>query len=136
MNEINKVIKSIKDKILTKFNKKSKKDILEKSNCENAYSWMWEFSKKVVIAIFLIYIFNYFVCWIASFLSGVKGWQIPYIDIFITSTNETTQIVLGGYFIKAMAENIIKAKNNVINDNNIINEDESLTDNSDDDSSF
>ena len=26
-----------------------------------AYSWMWEFSKKVVIAIFLIYIFNYII---------------------------------------------------------------------------
>ena len=76
-----------------------------------AYSWMWEFSKKVVIAIFLIYIFNYIICWTASFLCGVNNWNIPYIDTFITSTNDTTQIVLGGYFVKAMAENVIREKN-------------------------
>lgn len=82
------------------------------------YSWIWEFSKKVVFAIFLIYILNYILCWTASFLCGVNGWQIPYIDTFVTSTNETTQIVLGGYLIKAMLENVFKEKNrqNNIND--------------------
>ena len=82
------------------------------------YSWIWEFSKKVVFAIFLIYILNYILCWTASFLCGVNGWQITYIDTFVTSTNETTQIVLGGYLIKAMLENVFKEKNrqNNIND--------------------
>ena len=82
------------------------------------YSWIWEFSKKVVFAIFLIYILNYILCWTASFLCEVNGWQIPYIDTFVTSTNETTQIVLGGYLIKAMLENVFKEKNrqNNIND--------------------
>ena len=83
------------------------KKIDDNNDSRIAYSWMWEFSKKVVIAIFLIYIFNYIICWGASFLCGVKGWNIPYIDTFITSTNNTTQIVLGGYFVKAMAENVI-----------------------------
>lgn len=82
------------------------------------YSWIWEFSKKVVFAIFLIYILNYILCWTASFLCGINGWQIPYIDTFVTSTNETTQIVLGGYLIKAMLENVFKERNrqNNIND--------------------
>ena len=82
------------------------------------YSWIWELSKKVVFAIFLIYILNYILCWTASFLCGINGWQIPYIDTFVTSTNETTQIVLGGYLIKAMLENVFKEKNrqNNIND--------------------
>ena len=82
------------------------------------YSWIWEFSKKVVFAIFLIYILNYILCWTTSFLCGINGWQIPYIDTFVTSTNETTQIVLGGYLIKAMLENVFKEKNrqNNIND--------------------
>ena len=82
------------------------------------YSWIWEFSKKVVFAIFLIYILNYILCWTASFLCGINGWEIPYIDTFVTSTNETTQIVLGGYLIKAMLENVFKEKNrqNNIND--------------------
>ena len=90
-----------------------------------AYSWMWEFSKKVVVAIFLIYILNYIICWTASFICGIKGWNIPYIDTFITSTNDTTQIVLGGYFVKAMAENVIREKK--INFNklkNVVNNDD------------
>lgn len=87
----------------------------DNNDCEIVYSWIWEFSKKVVFAIFLIYIVNYLVCWGASFLCGIKGWDIPYIDTFITSTNETTQIVLGGYFIKAMAENVFSQKNRIVN---------------------
>lgn len=87
------------------------------------YSWIWEFSKKVVFAIFLIYIINYILCWTASFLCGINGWQIPYIDTFVTSTNETTQIVLGGYLIKAMLENVFKEKNRQNNiDNGTNNE--------------
>lgn len=105
------------------------KRIDNNNNSKIAYSWMWEFSKKVVVAIFLIYIFNYIICWCASFLCGIKGWNIPYIDTFITSTNDTTQIVLGGYFVKAMAENVIREKKAKFNKlNNVTNsEDESYS---------
>lgn len=104
-------------------------EIDNNNNCDIVYSWIWEFSKKVVVAIFLIYIFNYIICWTASFLCGLKGWNIPYIDIFITSTNETTQIVLGGYFIKAMAENVIREKKIKFNKKNkVTNNDESYSD--------
>lgn len=108
------------------------------NNNNNMYSWLLEFSKKVVFVIFLIYIINYIICWVASFVCGLKGWNIPYIDTFITSTNETTQIVLGGYLFKAMAENIIKVRNsNSYNENmDNVNNDELMSDNSDDDSSF
>ena len=103
-----------------------------------------EFSKKVVFVIFVIYIINYVVCWVASFVCGIKGYNIPYIDTFITSTNETTQIVLGGYLFKAMAENIIKVRNSNSSNNNIdnidnidnINDDELMSDDSDNNSSF
>lgn len=108
------------------------------NNNNNMYSWLLEFSKKVVFVIFLIYIINYIICWIASFVCGLKGWNIPYIDTFITSTNETTQIVLGGYLFKAMAENIIKVRNSNSHNENMdnVNNDELMSDNSDDDSSF
>ena len=106
--------------------KKLKNVKIDKNNDSKiAYSWMWEFSKKVVVAIFLIYILNYIICWTASFICGIKGWNIPYIDTFITSTNDTTQIVLGGYFVKAMAENVIREKK--INFNklkNVVNNDD------------
>lgn len=103
--------------------------IANNNNSKIAYSWMWEFSKKVVVAIFLIYIFNYIICWGASFLCGINGWNIPYIDTFITSTNDTTQIVLGGYFVKAMAENVIREKKIKFNKSNNVTdgEDESYS---------
>lgn len=109
---------NIKDKFLNKINMLKQAKIDENNNNRIIYSWIWEFSKKVVFAIFLIYILNYILCWTASFLSGINGWEIPYIDTFVTSTNETTQIVLGGYLIKAMLENVFKEKNRANNVNN------------------
>lgn len=97
----------------------------ENNDSRVAYSWIWEFSKKVVVVIFLIYIFNYILCWLASFLCGIKGWNIPYIDTFIMSTNETTQIVLGGYLVKAMLENVFRSRNqqcNISSNNKDIND--------------
>ena len=126
--------------VTTKMNKLfNKKNIKRKATTlKKTYNWLIEFSKKVVVGIFVIYIANYIICWILSFLSGINGWSIQYIDTFITSTNETTQIVLGGYLFKAMAENIIKVRNSNSSNKDMdnVNNDELMSDNSDDDSSF
>ena len=121
------------NKLFNKKNIKRKATTLKKT-----YNWLIEFSKKVVVGIFIIYIVNYIICWILSFLSGLNGWSIQYIDTFITSTNETTQIVLGGYLFKAMAENIIKVRNSNSSNKDMdnVNNDELMSDNSDDDSSL
>ena len=121
------------NKLFNKKNIKRKATTLKKT-----YNWLIEFSKKVVVGIFIIYIVNYIICWALSFLSGLNGWSIQYIDTFITSTNETTQIVLGGYLFKAMAENIIKVRNSNSSNKNMdnVNNDELMSDNSDDDSSL
>ena len=121
------------NKLFNKKNIKRKATTLKKT-----YNWLIEFSKKVVVGIFIIYIVNYIICWTLSFLSGLNGWSIQYIDTFITSTNETTQIVLGGYLFKAMAENIIKVRNSNSSNKNMdnVNNDELISDNSDDDSSL
>ena len=121
------------NKLFNKKNIKRKTTTLKKT-----YNWLIEFSKKVVVGIFIIYIVNYIICWTLSFLSGLNGWSIQYIDTFITSTNETTQIVLGGYLFKAMAENIIKVRNSNSSNKDMgnVNNDELMSDNSDDDSSF
>lgn len=108
----------VKEKFRNKINMLKQAKIDENNDSRILYSWIWEFSKKVVFAIFLIYIFNYIICWTASFLCGIKGWEIPYIDTFITSTNETTQIVLGGYLIKAMLENVFREKTRQSNKEN------------------
>ena len=110
--------------MLKKLNNLVQKKITNNNDSKINYSWMWEFSKKVVVAIFLIYIFNYIICWTASFLCGVNNWNITYIDTFITSTNDTTQIVLGGYFVKAMAENVIREKKAKFNISNNVTSDE------------
>ena len=126
--------------VIRKMNKLfNKKNIKRKATTlKKTYNWLIEFSKKVVVGIFIIYIANYIICWTLSFLSGLNGWSIQHIDTFITSTNETTQIVLGGYLFKAMAENIIKVRNSNFSnkDMNNVNNDELMSDNSDDDSSF
>ena len=130
--------------MITKMNKLfnklfNKKNIKRKATTlKKTYNWLIEFSKKVVVGIFVIYIVNYIICWTLSFLSGLNGWSIQYIDTFITSTNETTQIVLGGYLFKAMAENIIKVRNSNSSNKDMdnVNNDELTPDNSDDDSSF
>ena len=121
------------NKLFNKKNIKRKATTLKKT-----YNWLIEFSKTVVVGIFIIYIVNYIICWTLSFLSGLNGWSIQYIDTFITSTNETTQIVLGGYLFKAMAENIIKVRNSNSSNKDMdnVNNDELMSDNSDDDSSF
>ena len=121
------------NKLFNKKNIKRKATTLKKT-----YNWLIEFSKKVVVGIFIIYIVNYIICWTLSFLSGLNGWSIQYIDTFITSTNETTQIVLGGYLFKAMAENIIKVRNSNSSNKDMdnVNNDELMSDNSDDDSSL
>ena len=131
-------IKNTFKKFRSIFKPKHYNNTTKNSNDNNTYSWLLEFSKKVVFVIFVIYIINYVVCWVASFVCGLKGWNIPYIDTFITSTNETTQIVLGGYLFKAMAENIIKVRNsNSYNENmDNINDDELMSDDSDNNSSF
>ena len=118
------------------FNKKNIK--IKATTLKKTYNWLIEFSKKVVVGIFIIYIANYIICWTLSFLSGLNGWSIQHIDTFITSTNETTQIVLGGYLFKAMAENIIKVRNSNSSNKNMdnVNNDELMSDNSDDDSSL
>ena len=121
------------NKLFNKKNIKRKATTLKKT-----YNWLIEFSKKVVVGIFVIYIVNYIICWTLSFLSGLNGWSIQYIDTFITSTNETTQIVLGGYLFKAMAENIIKVRNSNSSNKDMdnVNNDELMSDNSYDDSSL
>lgn len=129
------MIKKMFTKIKNSISLKIKDKIDKNNNSKISYSWMWEFSKKVVFAIFIIYIVNYILCWTASFLCGYYNWNIPYIDTFVNSTNETTQIVLGGYLIKAMAENVIKVKNKKLDTSNIEN-DEVSSEETDDYSSF
>lgn len=73
-----------------------------------ATTWIWEFSKKVVCAVTVLYgisfIFSMIVCWKELALS----YSASALSTLITETNETFRVVVGGYLIKAGVENACK----------------------------
>lgn len=71
-------------------------------------SWIQEFTKKIVTITFLIFILSnifYLVMILAQFSTTTS---ITYIDTFITEMHQTFRDVIGGYIVKAAAENVIK----------------------------
>lgn len=102
------------------FGKKRKKDVVgsgittvassEKNLTKNIefISWIQEFSKKIIVATFAIFIIaNIFFlvvitiqfCWTAELL---------YLDTYIYEINTTFRDIIGGYLIKAATENVFK----------------------------
>lgn len=110
MSKINKLSKKIDDKI-----KKTKllKQLNEvKNNNPTMLNWLWEFSKKIIVGLFIIYVITYIFSYALILLSAKCGWNISYLDTLITETNSTFKIIIGGYLIKSMTENVFKIKNN------------------------
>lgn len=73
-----------------------------------AVSWLWEFSKKVVWTVTLLYIVSFLfaivLCWRElQFIGNTAA-----ITTLITESNETFRVVVGGYLIKAGIENACK----------------------------
>lgn len=71
-------------------------------------SWIQEFTKKIVSITFIIFILSnvfYLVMLLAQFSTSAS---ITYIDTFITEMHQTFRDVIGGYIVKAAAENVIK----------------------------
>ena len=73
-----------------------------------AVSWLWEFSKKVVWTVTLLYIVSFVfamvLCWRElQFIGNTAA-----ITTLITESNETFRVVVGGYLIKAGIENACK----------------------------
>lgn len=73
-----------------------------------AVSWLWEFSKKVVWTVTLLYtvsfVFAMVLCWRELQSIG----NTAAITTLITESNETFRVVVGGYLIKAGIENACK----------------------------
>lgn len=73
--------------------------------------WVQEFSKKIVVVIFVFYILISLASVglvIASFQQGF----ISGIDTLIAETNATFRDIIGGYIIKAAIENAVKIGGN------------------------
>ena len=109
----NKNINKLSKKITKEIKCEELKEQLNKSKLNNPtmLNWLWEFSKKIVVGLFVIYILTYTFSWILILLSGIYGWDVTFLDTLIIETNSTFKIVIGGYLIKSMAENVIKIKN-------------------------
>ena len=70
--------------------------------------WLWEFSKKVVWTVTILYavsfVFSMLISWQeVQFLGNTAA-----ITTLITEANETFRVVVGGYMIKAGVENACK----------------------------
>ena len=109
----NKNMNRLSKKITEEIKCEELKEQLNKSKLNNPtmLNWLWEFSKKIVVGLFVIYVLTYLFSWILILLSGIYGWNVTFLDTLISETNSTFKIVIGGYLIKSMAENVIKIKN-------------------------
>lgn len=74
-------------------------------------TWVQEFSKKIVVVIFIMYIFSSISSLFLVYLSFTQG-LISGIDTFISETNQTFREVVGGYIIKSAVENAVKIAGN------------------------
>ena len=109
----NKNINKLSKKITEEIKCEELKEQLNKSKLNNPtmLNWLWEFSKKIVVGLFVIYVLTYLFSWTLILLSGMYGWNITFLDTLISETNSTFKVVIGGYLIKSMTENVIKIKN-------------------------
>lgn len=82
--------------------KKSKKSV------KNALSWTWEFTKKVVMLLSVLYILNWIYSAIIIAVAIYNTDTFCYLDTLITETNETFRIVVGANVIKSCIENVFK----------------------------
>ena len=128
MYMFNKNINKLSKKITKEIKCEELKEQLNRSKLNNPtmLNWLWEFSKKIVVVLFVIYVLTYLFSWILILLSGIYSWNVTFLDTLISETNSTFKIVIGGYLIKSMAENVIKIKNTTSttsSDDEVVDED-------------
>lgn len=70
--------------------------------------WLWEFSKRVVVACTLLY----FVGNIVSMVVMVKFQDFSSLGTFLDNLGTMLQVCVFGYFVKAGVENAFKIKTN------------------------
>lgn len=69
-------------------------------------SWVQEFSKKIVVIVFILYIAMSIISLVLVISTGAS------VDTIITEINTTFREVVGGYIIKAAIENAVKIGGN------------------------
>lgn len=87
------------------------KDVERTEKQKEFIVWVQEFSKKIVVIAFIIYIINNAASLIAIYISIMQG-NIYGLDTFISESNQTFREVVGGYIIKSAVENAFKIAGN------------------------
>lgn len=91
--------------------KKKQTEISEKEVFQKGlgfFNWIQEFSKKIVVIAFMIYILMDLVSLAMVIIAYRNSGDLMFIDTIITEANQTFRDVIGGYILKAATENISK----------------------------
>ena len=86
-------------------------DVKDIEKTKKNFLWVQEFSKKIIVALFLMYLVYNIVCILLMLYSAYRG-EIVGFETLTTEMNETFRLIVGGYLIKAGLENITKIGGN------------------------
>lgn len=75
------------------------------------FLWVQEFSKKVIVALLIIYVL-YFAACVYFLYKMLMAENITGFETLTTEINETFRFIVGGYLIKAGIENVSKITGN------------------------
>ncbi len=83
-----------------------------KKRINTAASWLWEFSKRVVVVMAALYFISFIYAMVCCCYAITLAADTMALQTLITETNETFRVVVGGYMIKAGVENATKIYKN------------------------
>jgi hypothetical protein len=86
-------------------------DIKDLDKQKKNFIWVQEFSKKIIVAIFIVYILYCIVATAIVLYTAYHG-VISGFETLTTEINETFKLIVGGYLIKAGFENVTKIGGN------------------------
>lgn len=82
-------------------------DLKDIEKTKKNFLWVQEFSKKIIVAIFLVYLI-YNIISICILLYNTYRGDTAGFETLTTEVNETFRLIVGGYLIKAGLENVTK----------------------------
>lgn len=80
--------------------------MMKNKNSKQKTAWLWEFSKRVVIICFILYVIGFFYSGAVMVISG----DYSNLGVFIEQLTNVLITCVFGYFVKAGMENIFKIK--------------------------
>ena len=80
--------------------------VIEKT--KKNFLWVQEFSKKIIVATFLLYVLYNIVSILILVYSTYHMGMISGFETLTTEINQTFRLIVGGYLVKAGFENVTK----------------------------